>query len=304
MDRLLAMKVFQRVVDEGGFASAARALNLSPAGATRQIAALEEHLGVRLLQRTTRKLSLTDAGEAYLLRVRSILHEVDDAEAAASEHTRELHGTLHLLATPVLASYFIAPRIATWHARHPKVGLDLAIDPFPQGRVEEFDVTFLVAEEGFDADLVARPLAQTDWIVCAAPGYLEKAGPLAEPADLQHHTYLKFQWPATSSHHGKLTRLRPKEGGDAVEVDVKPALQTTSFDVLLRAALDGAGVTFLSRLLVTPHLQKGTLIHVLPEWVLGHFTIYAALPTRKFMPARTRVFLDFLGEMAAGRGKG
>lgn len=303
MDRLLAMKVFQRVVDEGGFASAARALNLSPAGATRQIAALEEHLGVRLLQRTTRKLSLTDAGEAYLLRVRSILHEVDDAEAAASEHTRELHGTLHVLATPVLASYFIAPRIATWHARHPKVGLDLAIDPFPQSRVEEFDVTFLVAEEGFDADLVARPLAQTDWIACAAPAYLEKARQLAEPADLQDHTYLKFQWPQTSSHYGKLTRLQPKEGGDAVEVDVKPALQTTSFDVLLRAALDGAGVTFLSRLLVTPHLQKGTLVHVLPEWVLGHFTIYAALPTRKFMPARTRVFLDFLGEVAAGRGK-
>src|SRR5688572_1793709 len=129
MDRLLAMKVFQRVVDEGGFAAAARALHLSPAGATRLIAALEEHLGVRLLQRTTRKLSLTDAGEAYLLRARSILHEVEDAEAAASESTRELQGTLHILATPVLASYFLAPRIAAWNARHPKVLLDITIDP-------------------------------------------------------------------------------------------------------------------------------------------------------------------------------
>lgn len=296
MDRLLAMKVFQRVVDEGGFAAAARALNLSPAGATRLIAALEEHLGVRLLQRTTRKLSLTDAGEAYLLRARSILHEVDDAEAAASESVRELQGTLHVLATPVLASYYLAPRIATWHARHPKVMLDIAIDPFPQPRIEEFDLTFLVAEEGFDADIVARPLAQTDWIACAAPAYLERAGTPGEPAALQGHTYLKFQWPQNSSHHGKLTRLRPVGGGDAVDVDVKPALQTTSFDVLLRAALDGAGITFLSRLLVKPHLQRGTLVHVLPDWVLGHFTIYAALPTRRFVPARVREFWDFLRE--------
>ena len=304
MDRLLAMKVFQRVVDEGGFAAAARAMDLSPAGATRLIAALEEHLGVRLLQRTTRKLSLTDAGEAYLLRARSILHEVEDAEAAASESARELQGTLHVLATPVLASYYLAPRIATWHARHPQVMLDIAIDPFPQPRIEEFDLTLLVAEEGFDADIVARPLAQTDWIACAAPGYLARAGQLGEPADLQQHTYLKFLWPQNSSHHGKLTRLRPVGGADyAVDVDVKPALQTTSFDVLLRAALDGAGVTFLSRLLVTPHLQRGTLVQVLPQWVLGRFTIYAALPTRKFVPARVRGFLEFLGEGAPARGK-
>ncbi|MDP3607422.1 MAG: LysR family transcriptional regulator, partial [Polaromonas sp.] len=148
------MKVFQRVIDEGGFASAARALDMSPAGVTRMVAALEEHLGVRLLQRTTRKLALTEAGEAYLMRVRTILYEVEDAESAAAAHTRELQGTLHVLATPVLASYYLSPRIATWHARHPRVVLDIAIDPFPQSRIEEFDVTFVVVDEGFDGDIV------------------------------------------------------------------------------------------------------------------------------------------------------
>jgi DNA-binding transcriptional LysR family regulator len=290
------MKVFQRVIDEGGFASAARALDMSPAGVTRMVAALEDHLGVRLLQRTTRKLSLTDAGEAYLMRVRTILYEVEDAESAAAAHTRELQGTLHVLATPVLASYFLSPRIATWNARHPRVVLDIAIEPFPQPRIEEFDVTFLVVDEGFDGDIVAKPLATTDWIVCASPDYLKRAGTPAGPQDLREHTYLKFQWPQNSGHYGRLARLQPLAGGDAVEVDVRPALQTTSFDVLLRAALDGAGITFLSRMLVAPHLARGTLVQVLPDWIFGRFTIYAALPTRKFMPARTRAFLDFLAE--------
>lgn len=302
MDRFNSMRVFQRVIDEGGFAAAARAMDLSPAGVTRMIAALEEHLGVRLLQRTTRKLALTDAGEAYLLRVRSILHEVADAESAAAEHTRELQGTLRVMATPVLASYFLAPRIASWHARHPKVLLDLQIDPFPQPRIEEFDVTFLVVDEGFDGDIVARPLATTDWIACASPEYLKRAGTPELPAQLREHTYLKFQWPQNSGHHGRLVRLQPLRGGDAVEVDLKPALQTTSFDVLLRAALDGAGITFLSRLLVTSHLERGSLVQLLPDWIFGRFTIYAALPTRKFMPARTRAFLDFLAEFAPRGG--
>ncbi len=298
MDRLHSMKVFQRVIDEGGFATAARALDMSPAGVTRAVAMLEDHLGVRLLQRTTRKLALTDAGEAYLWRVRSILHQVEDAESAAAEHTRELQGVIRVLATPVLASYFLSTRIATWHARHPQVLLDLAIDPFPQARIEEFDVTFLVVDEGFDGDIVARPLATTDWIVCASPEYLKRAGTPKFPEQLRDHTYLKFQWPQNSGHYGRQTRLQPVLGGDSVEVDLKPSLKTTSFDVLLRAALDGAGITFLSRLLVASHLERGSLVQLLPDWIFGRFTIYAALPTRKFMPARTRAFLDFLAEFA------
>lgn len=298
MDRLQSMKVFLRVADEGGFASAARALEMSPAGVTRMVASLEEHLGVRLMQRTTRKLALTDAGEAYLLRVRSILADVEEAESAAAEHTQELQGTLHVLATPVLAAYFLAPRIAAWHARHPKVLLDLAIDPFPQPRIEEFDVAFLVVDEGFDADIVARPLASTDWIACASPEYLARAGTPQTPPQLADHAYLKFQWPQNSGHHGRQVRLQPLAGGPEVQVEWKPVVQTTSFDVLLRAALDGAGISFLSRLLVASHLARGTLVHVLPDWILGRFTIYAALPTRKFMPARTRAFLDFVAEFA------
>ncbi|MGA0569916.1 LysR family transcriptional regulator [Variovorax sp. VNK109] len=299
MDKLLCMRVFQRVIDEGGFAAASRALEMSPAAVTRAIAQLEQHLGARLIQRTTRRVAVTESGELYLQRVRSILAEVDDAEAAATASTREIQGTLHLLATPVLASYFLAPRIARWREKYPKVSLDLMIDPFPQNRVEEFDMTFMVVEEGYDASVVARPLITTEWIVCAAPAYLQRYGTPTTPEELRNHDYLRFPWQQASGPSSRRLHLKPLEGGTApVSLDMPVGVQSVSFDVLYRATLDGAGVAVLSRLLVASHLASGALVHLLPEWIFGRYTIYAALPSRKLMPARVKAFLDFLGEPA------
>jgi DNA-binding transcriptional LysR family regulator len=292
------MRVFQRVVDEGGFAAAARALDMSPATVTRLFGDLEHHLGARLMQRTTRKLALTEAGEVYLLRVRGILNEIDDAEAAVGSSMQELQGTVHVLASPVLASYFLAPHIAQWRLRHPKVALEIAIDPFPQSRVDEFDVTFMAVDEGFDASIVARPLASTEWILCAAPAYLQRSGTPLQPQDLEHYDYLKFPWQQGGGYGNRQLRLRPASGtGEMVEVGMPVALQSVSFDVLYRAALDGAGIAVLSRLLVEPHLASGELVQVLPDWIFGRLTVYAAVPSRKLIPARTRAFLEFLKEL-------
>jgi DNA-binding transcriptional LysR family regulator len=184
---------------------------------------------------------------------------------------------------------------------HPKVALNLAIDPFPQHRVEEFDVTFMVVEEGYDASVVARPLATADWIVCAAPSYLKRAGTPKKPEDLSRHDYLKFPWQHAGGGGQSTRRVRlwPVAGGEAVEVDVPAVLQSISFDVLYRATLDGAGVSVLSTQLVAPHVADGSLVHLLPRWRFGRYTIYVATPTRKLMPARTRAFLDFLIKIAA-----
>ncbi len=297
MDRLLSMRVFQRVIDEGGFAAAARALELSPAAVTRLIGDLEAHLGARLIQRTTRRLSLTDAGERYLDSVRNILREIEDAESAAVASTRELHGTLHILSTPVLATHLLAPRIARWRALHPGVSLDIVVDPFPQHRVESFDVSFLLLEDSIDLNVVARPLAHTDMIVCASPAYLARAGTPLQPEDLVVHHYLKFPWQQATGLSARRFRLQPVDGIAApVEVDMPVALQSASFDVLYRATLEGAGIAALSTALVRAQLESGALVHVLPDWIFGRFTIYAALPTRKLLPARTRAFLDFLGD--------
>ena len=191
MDRLQAMKIFERVVEEGGFAAAARAMDMSPPVVTRMVAELEQHLGTRLLQRTTRKLALTDAGESYLQRVRAILHEIDDAEAAAAARTRELRGTIRIVAAPVLATNFLAPMVAVWHACYPKLMLDISMDAYASSRVDEFDVTIMVAGEDFDANIVARPLVQGEAIVVASPDYLERRGIPREPQDLIHHDYLR-----------------------------------------------------------------------------------------------------------------
>ena len=297
MDRLQAMKVFERVVEEGGFAAAARAMDMSPPVVTRMVAELEQHLGTRLLQRTTRKLALTDAGESYLQRVRAILHEIDDAEAAAS--TRDLRGTIRIVAAPVLATNFLAPMMAAWHAHYPKLMLDVSMDAYAASRVDEFDVTIMVAGEDFDANIVARPLVQGEAIVVASPDYLERRGIQREPQDLIHHDYLRDSSAPVRLQSGPGRKLRLQSLRADVpdeEVDAPAVLQSVSTELLMRAAVDGAGVAVTSRLLAEEHLARGELVHILPGWIFSRYTIYAALPSGRMLPARTRVFLDFLTE--------
>lgn len=296
------MRVFQAVVDEGGFAAAARWLELSPPVVTRLVADLEQHLGTRLLQRTTRKLALTEAGDAYLARVRSILHEIEDAEAAAAASTRDLRGTIRIVASPVLATNFLAPLLGDWHALHPRLMLDIDIDAYASGRVDEFDVTFMVAAENFDANIVARPLMQGESIVVAAPGYLARKGlPLLEqPQDLLQHDYLRDSGMAARNHPGlgRKLRLLPVDGRQPPqELDMPSVvLQSISTEVLLRAAVDGMGVAVAPRLLAREHLARGELVQLLPGWIYARYTVYAALPSGRMLPARTKVFLDFLSE--------
>ena len=297
MDRLQAMKIFERVVEEGGFAAAARAMDMSPPVVTRMVAELEQHLGTRLLQRTTRKLAFTDAGESYLQRVRAILHEIDDAEAAAS--TRDLRGTIRIVAAPVLATNFLAPMMAAWHAHYPKLMLDVSMDAYAASRVDEFDVTIMVAGEDFDANIVARPLVQGEAIVVASPDYLERRGIPRQPQDLIHHDYLRDSSAPVRLQSGPGRKLRLQSLRADVpdeEVDAPAVLQSVSTELLMRAAVDGAGVAVTSRLLAEEHLARGELVHILPGWIFSRYTIYAALPSGRMLPARTRVFLDFLTE--------
>lgn len=299
MDRLQAMKVFDRVVEEGSFAAAARAMDMSPPVVTRMVAELEQHLGTRLLQRTTRKLALTDAGESYLQRVRAILHEIDDAEAAAAASTRDLRGTIRIVAAPVLATNFLAPMVAVWHAYYPKLMLDISMDAYASSRVDEFDVTIMVAGEDFDANIVARPLVQGEAIVVASPDYLERRGIPREPQDLIHHDYLRDSSAPVRLQSGPGRKLRLQSLRADVpdeEVDAPAVLQSVSTELLMRAAVDGAGVAVTSRLLAEEHLARGELVHILPGWIFSRYTIYAALPSGRMLPARTRVFLDFLTE--------
>jgi DNA-binding transcriptional LysR family regulator len=292
MDRLLSMRVFERVVDEGGFAAAARALDMSAPVVTRLVADLEEHLGTRLLQRTTRRLSLTDAGQTYLLRVHNILQDIDEAHAVASSDTTELAGLLRLHAPPVLASYVIAPLLAEFRRRHPKILIDIEVETSKEPPIEDYDITLLGTDDSFDADVVARKVIESDAILVASPDYLKRRGLPGVPEDLAHHECLRLKWPGGRPRIWRM--WRPEHPDQVVEVDIQPMLLANHTDTLLRATLDGAGITSVSVNLVAAHLTRGELVRVLPPWITGRLALYAALPSRKFIPQRTRVFLDYL----------
>ncbi|MFP8777403.1 LysR family transcriptional regulator [Hydrogenophaga sp. RWCD_12] len=294
MDRLTSMRVFLRVVDEGGFAAAARALDMSPAVVTRLVADLEEHLGTRLLQRTTRRQSLTDAGEAYLERVRHILQDLDDAHSLVSSHTQELSGTLRVLASPVLATHVLAPMVASFHQRYPQILLDIEVANHREPPIEAFDITLMGADEGYDANIIARKVNATEAFLVASPEYLARKGVPATPQELLQHDCLRIK--PDMGMRSRQWRLFRSDRDDEVLLDVKPVLWANHTDTLMRAALDGAGITGTTVELAAPHLSSGALVRVLAPWITGRFTLYAALPSRKFLPQRTQVFLDHLTE--------
>jgi DNA-binding transcriptional LysR family regulator len=266
MDRLHSMRVFCRVIDSGSFAAAAREMNLSPAVVTRLVADLEEHLGARLINRTTRRLSLTDIGEAYLERTRQILTEVEEAEALASTASSEPRGHLRVLAPPAFAVHQIAKHLPKFHAQYPKVTIELSA-PGPVETVDEtFDVSIIsVGRRPLDGDFIARRLARSEVIACASPEYLERNGRPEHPSDLALHeamlpTFLR-----------EITFLRgpwgdDEPGGESFTlVPHRPVLGTIHTDTLYAAALHGLGIAGLPSFVVEDALLEHALERVLPQ---------------------------------------
>lgn len=294
MDRLLTMRVFQSVADEGGFAVAARALNLSAVAVTRLVADLESHVGTRLLQRTTRRVSLTDAGEAYLARVRQILDDVDEAFSAAQAHTLEMAGVLRVAAAPVLAVHILAPLVADFRVLHPQVVFDIHVDSSPDLTIGDYDITLMSAHAGYNGNVIARPIISSSGLLCASPAYLKRHGVPQRPEDLPQHQCLLLRRPDLRA--GLMRLSNPAQGDLTLDVQVQPVCVANHTDTLMRAALDGAGISAQPVDLVAPYLSTGRLVRVLAPWITGRFTLYAALPSRKFMPARTRAFLEFMSK--------
>lgn len=299
MDRLMTMRVFQTVADEGGFAAAARALDMSPATVTRFVADLERDVGARLLQRSTRRVSLTEAGMAYLVRVRLILADVGEARAMAQEYTGGMSGVLRVCASPVLAVHILAPLVAQFRARHPSVQLDIHVSVGSDLPIADHDVTLLSAPSDYDANVIARPFATTVGVLCAAPAYLSRRPAPRTPQELAEHDCLLASHADMRASAVHLSH--PAQGEHLTEVAVRPVCVVNHADTLMGVALGGAGIGVLSVDLVAEHLRAGRLVRVLAPWTCGHYTLYAALPSRKFMPARTRAFLDFLAERTRAR---
>jgi DNA-binding transcriptional LysR family regulator len=304
MDQLRALRVFAQVIEEGSFAGAARVLDLAPAVVTRAVSDLEDHLGARLLNRTTRKLALTEVGQDYLERAKHVLAELDDADALASAVNKAPNGTLRLLCPPAFATHQLVRHLPLFRKRFPGIQLELVASGPVEAADEKFDVSILsIGQQPLQGDFVVRPLAASTLVLCASAAYLQRCGQPQQPEDLLQHDGLL---PDVAAIRRELTLFHEARGaGGATRRMLKvslrpPVISTGQLEVLYAAAVAGMGVAGLPTFMAADALRDGRLIRVLPDWHGGSLQLYAAMPTRKHVPARTRVFIDFLIEIFGG----
>jgi len=280
MDKLTSMLVFTKVAKAGSFAAAAKELGLSRAMATKHVMQLENGLGIRLLNRTTRNLNLTEVGAVYLERCRQILDDMEEMELAVTRLQTEPRGLLKVSASPFFGSYHVAPAITAYMEVYPDVHVDLILQTSYADLIEEgFDLAIQL-DELQDSSLIARSLGTSQRVVCGAPAYFKKHGTPKTPEDLKNHNCL--------------VNLSP--GGESLTVKVSGSLQANVADALRIAALSGLGLVILPTYMVGQDIRKNRLQAVLTEYVPAPLEIHAVYPHRKHLSAKVRTFVDFLHE--------
>src|SRR5262245_10018345 len=294
MDRLAGIPAFEGVVAAGSFAGAARALNLSVAAVSKQVRALEDRLGVRLLHRTTRQVRLTEAGQRFHERCQRILADLEDAEREVAERQATPRGRLRVSAPMSFGQRHIGPVVSAFLGRNPDVQVDLVLDDrFVDLLAEGFDVAIRIAEL-HDSSLVARRLCASRRVLCAAPGYLARHGTPVTPDELTAHRCIGYAYMAS----GCDWPFRTREGRRLVRVH--GPVMSNNGDVLRVLALDACGVALLPTFLVADDLREGRLREVLPDQLDGDPAVWVVQPTRRHVPLAVRAFVDFLVARFAG----
>lgn len=290
MDRLLAMEAFVRVVDAGSFSTAARQWGRSKAVVSKYVNALEDHLGVQLLRRTTRALSLTEAGRAYRERCADVLGEVEALEASLREGLAAARGTLRVTAPPGLASHHLDVMTKDFVERFPEVTIDLDLTHRMVDLVEEnIDVAIRVTDPR-DSSLVARRIAPVPIVAVAAPSYLGRRGTPKKPADLRNHDCL------VDTNFRDQQRWRFRKGKKTETITVDGPFRINNPEAIRDLAASGLGIALVPEFLVRDSLQNGSLCEVLPGTVALHWFILAVYPRRRYLPLRVRAYVDHLVE--------
>lgn len=292
MDKLTSMIVFTKVAKAGSFAAAAKELNLSRAMATKHVMQLENSLGIRLLNRTTRNLNLTEVGAVYLERCLQILDDIEETELSVTRLQTEPRGTLKLNATPFFGAYHLAPAIAAYTETYPDVNVELVLQAGYVDLIEEgFDLAIHL-DSLHDSSLIARKLGSSQRVVCGAPSYFKKCGKPETPNDLKKHNCLvnsslppRDQWQFSEPESGKTTVVK-----------VTGTMEANVADALRMAAISGLGLVLLPTYMVGQDLRKGRLQAVLKDYIPAPLEIHAVYPHRKHLSAKVRTFVDFLHE--------
>lgn len=293
MDRLKSMQVFSEVARLGSFTAAAEQLEMTRVMATRYVNELEAWLGTRLLQRSTRRVSLTEAGEASLVQCRRMLELSDGLLAQAGDHDLAPRGQLRISTSMSFGVAHLAAAVSDYLARYPEVSVDLQVVDRSVNLIDErIDLAIRIAGE-LDPHLVARRIAPCLSVVCAAPAYLEHRGTPQQPSDLTGHNCLSY------SNFGK-GEWRFRKDGQEVCVPVGGNLSANEATVLTSAALAGAGIALQPAYLAGQLIREGRLVAVLPEWSPPELTIWGVYLSRRHVPAALRAMLDFLVERFQG----
>ncbi|WP_394837354.1 LysR substrate-binding domain-containing protein [Pendulispora rubella] len=291
MDReaLWNMEVFLAIANGGTLAAAARALRVTPSAVSKQLAKLEARLGVRLLQRTTRTLRATAAGERYRAHARRVIEALESAEADVQSEETALAGPIRVSAPSLLGQEIVAPIVADFLKAHPRVRIDLELtDRFVDLVGEVFDLAIRVAAELPESGLTARRIGTLSWRYFASPAYVSARGMPTRPEDLTGHDCLEL---AHDERRGRWQiRLRKRE----VEVDVRGPLVSSSVVALHRVALAGLGIARLPTFLVERDLAAGQIVEVFPNAIPHRTSVFAVQPTRAFVAPRVRAFGNHL----------
>lgn len=290
MDRLLSMRVFATVAETGSFAGAARQMDVSNPVITRLVADLEKHLRARLLNRSTRNLSLTEAGQAYLERCRGILDEIDETEAWITDRSEQLEGELRIACPTSFGVNVLTPLLAGYLKRHPQIRIDLVLtDRLIDMAAERFDLAVMLEQLGVAEGLVARQFLQDKVILCASPAYLAGHGLPGQPDDIRHHACLNYSHSQTR-HGWELFG----DDGTRHRTEVSNVLTCNTVDALIHAARSGLGICLAPECLIRDDLEKGSLVRVLPRFTLLEIGFQLVYPSRKYLPAKVRSVIDHL----------
>lgn len=297
MNQLLAMRVFARVVQAGSFTKAADSLSLPKTSVSKLVAELEEHLGVRLLQRTTRRLTVTADGMAYYERAMQLMVELDDLDNSFACAQGQSRGKVRVDVGGSVATLLIIPALPDFYARYPNIQIEMGVSDRQVDLISE-NVDCVIRGGPLDElSMAARPLGTSSWVTCATPGYLERFGTPSDPRDLEkNHHIITYH----SARTGRVMPARFERNGEKLEIRGQKRFSVNESNAHLAAGLAGLGVIHTFAYSVQAHIERGELVPILEDWRPPRYPFHVLYPPNRHLSNRVRVFIDWLAQLFAG----
>jgi len=291
------MRAFQQVAEQRGFRAAARTLGLSPPVVTRLIEDLEGWVGTRLLNRTTRSVSLTEAGDEFLASVRPIVAGLDEANAAVRAQASDISGKLRILSSPAVAVHTVMPAVSRMRRMHPVLAIELQVSHRPEPLIDQFDVTILREDTPLEQKVLVRTIATARIGLYASAAYVRANGAPHAPEELSSHRILRLC--QRGARVRPLALIDPTRSAALALLDTAPALASNDNDCLVHATLEGLGISAQPALVVAPYVEDGRIERVLAPWICADSVrVLAAVPSRRLVPRRVNAFLELLSASA------